>query len=229
LKYECCRADEGHYATSLILDPRRNLLTWTALAGQDSLMVQTPYGEDPAAQSETLRELLQRACGERLPEGHFYALNNRVSVRYVNAEEKARTQGCPANGEACTYTVFPCVLDALSDVCTVYIAGGRGSMSSPRYDAPMNIVAEVVPVKAYSGYLFFRREAPAEFFRISFPDACPENYRDGDLEYSVNGHWKIPVTRRMMERGEFYVRTERKPVLTARNAGVRLSEPRRDA
>lgn len=222
MTYECYDADREHYAASLTLDAQSNRLSWTVLPGQDSLLVQTPYGVDPARNAGTLRELLERVCGARPPEGRFHTLNHTISVRYVGAEEKARNQGCRANGEACTYTVFPCVTDVSGDVCRVYVAGGRDSMSSPRCDVPMNIRAEVTPWRARGVYWFFRREAPTEFFRVHFPDACPENYRDGDLEYSVGNRWRIPVTRQMMERGEFYVRTDRKPVLIPRNAGVRL-------
>ena len=225
MKYECRPADRDHYATSLTLDPQSNRLSWTVLPGQDSLLVQTPYGVDPARDPEALQDLLDRVCGLRLPEGRFQTLSASLSVRYVGAEEKARNQGCDANGEACTYTVFPCVTD---DLCRVYVARGRDSMSSPRCDVPMNILVEVGPVRAHSGYWLFRRETPTEFFRVAFPGKCPENYRDGDLEYSVGERWLIPVTRQMMKRGEFYVRTARKPILQARNAGVRLSEPRRE-
>ena len=227
MTYESRPADGTHYAASLTLEPQSERLTWTALPGQDSVLVRTPYGVDPADEAETLLELLNRHC-PLLPTERFHALSKRISVRYVSAEEKARAQGCRADGEACTYTVFPCAIDYKKDVCAIYITGGRDSMSSPRCDAPMNIRAEVTPVKPRMGLLFFRRETPPVFFRVAFPDACPENYRDGDLEYSVNERWRIPVTRGMMERGEFYVRTDRKPVLTARNAGIRLSEPRRN-
>lgn len=228
MNYECHPADRDHYAASLTLDPQSNRLTWTALPGQDSLLVRTPYGFDPARDPDTLRELLERVCGARVPEGRFHTLSGALSVRYVGAEEKARNQGCRADGEACTYTVFPCVTDFQGDVCRVYVAGGRDSMSSPRCDVPMNITAEVTPVRSHTGYWLFRRETPPAFFRIAFPDPCPENYQDGDLEYGVGERWRVPVTRRMMERGEFYVRTDRKPTLIPRNAGVRLSEPRRE-
>ena len=230
MKYECRPADEEHYAASLTLDPQSERLTWTVPPGMDSLIVQTPYGVDPSKDAETLRELLNRVCGARPPEGRFYELSHAVSVRYVGAEEKARNRGCRANGEACTYTAFPCVTDYGADVCCVYLAGGRDSLSSPRCDAPMNIRAEVTPVKSYAErwLRLFRRERPTEFFKVAFPGNCPENYRDGDIEYSVNGRLRVPVTRQMLERGEFYVRTDRKPVLTARNAGVRLADPRRE-
>ena len=229
MKYECRPADRDHYAASLALDPQSERLTWAALPGQDSLLVQTPYGVDPSGEPETLKELLERVCGARLPEGRFYELNREISVRYVRADEKARNQGCRANGEACTYTVFPCVIQA--DVCSVFLAGGRDSLSSPRCDAPMNIRAEVTPVKSYAErwLRLFRREQPVEFFKLAFPGGCPEHYRDGDIEYAVNDRWRVPVTRQMLERGEFYVRTDRKPVLTPRNAGVRLTEPRRES
>ena len=231
MKYECRPADRDHYAASLALDPQSERLTWDVLPGQDSLLVQTPYGVDPSKEPEALQELLNRVCGARPPEGRFYELNHTVSVRYVSADEKARNQGCRANGEACTYTAFPCVTDYKSDVCAVYLAGGRDSLSSPRCDAPMNIRVEVTPVKSYAErwLRLFRREKPVEFFKVSFPGKCPENYRDGDMEYAVNERWRVPVTRQMLERGEFYVRTDRKPVVTARNAGVRLTEPRRES
>ncbi|MBQ9493820.1 MAG: hypothetical protein IJR54_08830 [Oscillibacter sp.] len=228
MTYECRPADRDHYATSLTLEPQSNRLTWTALPGQDSLLLQTPYGVDPAREPDALRDLLERLCSTRLPQGRFHTLSPSLSVRYVDAEEKARNQGCRANGEACTYTVFPCVTDIPGDLCRIYVAGGRDSMSSPRCDVPMNIRAEVTPVRAYTGYWLFRRETSPEFFRVRFPDPCPENYRNGDLEYGVGERWRIPVTKEMIERGEFFVRTDRKPVLIPRNAGVRLSEPRRE-
>ena len=227
MTYEHYPADRERYAASLTLEPQSERLTWMAPPGQDSLLIRTPYGADPADEPDLLTELLNRFC-PLLPEGRFHALNNRVSARYVSAEEKARSQGCRADGEACTYTVFPCAIDYKKDVCSIYIAGGRDSMSSPRCDAPMNIRVEVTPVTARKGF-FFRRGTSAAFFRVAFPDECPENYRDGDLEYSVNERWRIPITRGMMERGEFYVRTERKPLLSTRNAGIRLTEPRRNA
>lgn len=226
MKYEFFPADPAHFAASLTLDPRSERLTWSVPPGQDSLLVQTPYGVDPTREADALRELLERVCGARPPEGRFYELSASVSARYVGADEKAREQGCRANGEACTYTVFPCVVTG--DVCAVYLAGGRDSLSSPRFDAPMNIRVTVAPVKSYAGFWLFRRELPVEFFRVAFAGKCPENYRDGDIEYAVNDRWRVPVTRQMIERGEFYVRTERKPVLTPRNAGVRLIEPRRE-
>ena len=144
MKYECRPADREHYAASLSLDPQSERLTWDVLPGQDSLLVQTPYGVDPSNEPETLQELLNRVCGARPPEGRFYELRARVSARYVSADEKAREQGCRANGEACTYTVFPCVVTG--DVCAAYLAGGRDSLSSPRFDAPMNIRVAVAPV-----------------------------------------------------------------------------------
>lgn len=225
MKYECHPADREHYATGLTLDPQEKRLSWTSLPGQDSLLVQTPYGADPSKEADRLRDALQTVCRQRLPEGRFHPISDRFSVRYVSAEEKARNRGCRYNGEACAYAVFSCVTDPYRDLCDIYVEGGRGAMSSPSCDVPMNVRIEVTPVIHYTGFFLFRREAPTEFFRVRFPDPCDPNYRDGDLEYSVDERWRIPVTRLMFEAGEIYIRSAKKPKFKSRNEGVRLKWP----
>lgn len=101
----------------------------------------------------------------------------------------------------------------------------RGEISSPRCDVPLPLRVDVEAVKPGGLLARFAQSRLAGnrtgFYRISFPPRCPEGFRDGDLEYLVDD-FAVPVTRRMLEAGSVYVRTDLRPRMVCRTAGLTL-------
>ncbi|MBQ9347832.1 MAG: hypothetical protein IJT94_10950 [Oscillibacter sp.] len=238
MQYTFCPADPVWYATDLRLDVRRGMLQWTGGRGQDALLLRTPYGVDPDAMMDNLCAALARTD---LREGRFTELlptrgtgsgtasggspgpgrgsggaelPSGTAARLVGALEKAKHNGCPLDGEARTYTVFACRTEGERR----FLYGHqRGEISSPRCDVPLRLKVKVEAVKPRG--LFVRRDAG--YYRISFPPDCPEGCQDGDLEYWVDD-FAVPVTRRMIAAGAVYVRTDLRPRMVSRAAGLAL-------
>ena len=215
MKYEFHPADPAHYATDLRVE--NGSLRWACGRGQTVLLVQTPCGEVPKMES-LCREMTGAA--ERDP-GFSALVHQRfvvlsAAVRLVSAAERARQNGCPLNGEACAYTVFPCVEE--EDRCRVF-PSGDGAVSSSRCEVPLRMSVAVIPL-AKRGGLPWRRET-ARYYRISFPGGRPPSYADGDLAYTADG-FTVPVTGRMLEAGTFYVHSDAPPTLSVRRPGLEL-------
>ena len=232
ITYQCVAQDAYHYAQALTLDANGKRLMWETLPGQGSLLVQTPYGRDPIrcrdeadapSKFDEFSKMLMDSC-PTIPEGSFQRLNNGFWVRYVSAPERVRNDGCLLNGEACTYTVFPCDYNATRFQCTVYVSHGRSFMAAPYCDVPMKLRIAVAPAETYSKRFFFSKpqKDPLEFYAILFKTHCGKSYQDGDIEYCVDERWRIPITRKMFHQQTIFVRTRRKPTFRVCNAGFEL-------
>ncbi len=215
MRYVYCPPDPKHYAADLHLNTEGTALQWACGRGQDVLLVRTPYGQDAEAGMEALCASLGE---EPLPEGRFTE-TGEIGIRPVSALERVRSNGCPLDGEARTYTVFACVTEG--DTCRVFSCKTR-SVSPPRCDVPMRIPVEITAVMSSRG-LFRKNAEPTGFYRIAFPQPCDSNYADGDLVYRI-GDFRVPITRRMFEAGAVYVKTLARPGAESHKAGLELLE-----
>lgn len=214
MKYIYLPTDPEHYATGLRRDIERGTLKWDNANGQDSLLVQTPFGKKA---TDYIEQLCKKMPAFHIREDQYVEVLNQVWVRYYSATTKAKTNGCPLNGEACTYTVFAC--DTLGDECRIY-APKQAAMISPSCDIPIQVKVRVLELKKTGG-LFRRKEISTGFFNIQLEtDAAPETIGNG-IQYSVEG-LSIPITSQMCEMQSFYVKANEKPTVQALNPGIRL-------
>ncbi len=214
MRYIYLPTNPEHYATGLRRDAERGTLRWDNANGQDTLLIQTPFGKKA---SDYMESLCREMPEFQIREDQYVEVLDRVWVRYISAATKAKSNGCPLNGEACTYTVFAC--DTYGDECRIY-APQQAAMISPSCDIPIQVKARVSELKRTEG-LFRKREVPTGLFRIQLEtDADPERIGDG-MQYSTGG-LSIPITARMCEQGTFYIKSNEKPTVQSLNPGIRL-------
>ena len=217
MKYVYCGANPKRYATDLHFDSVSGTLQWACGRGQDTLLVQTPYGQEAVKLIETICTELSSI---HLQPDHFTELKQQscpVAVRMVSAMEKVRANGCAPCGTGRTYTVFACVSE--NNTCQVFYSR-RQTVSSPECDLPMYLRVEISTVTQNKGFLR-KSEILTGYYRLSFPESCDESYVDGDLEYQADG-FHVPITRRMFKAGEAYVRCGARPELIPRKTGLQL-------
>jgi hypothetical protein len=140
-----------------------------------------------------------------------------VWARYVSATDKARLGGCPLNAEASTYSVFACQVD--EDVCGVYAPQEKG-MIRFSCDIPLEVHVDVIQQIRREGF-FKKKEVPTGYYTISFPEGFVHSLQDGDLAYKVD-QFKVPVTKKMVEQGTVYVKSEIRPEMVSCNKGIKL-------
>ncbi|MBR0283471.1 MAG: hypothetical protein IJQ81_18070 [Oscillibacter sp.] len=221
MKYLYRIGEPAYYATNLTWDSSRGSLEWRSGRGQDVLIVQTAFGVNPIAEMDAICKEME---GIDLRFSAFYPLRPKLSVRFVNAKQGAT--GCPGNGEACTYTIFPCVANEETDECVIYAPAQEQRVSSPVCHVPLRVALEVSQDMWIQKFLWHTREIPSGFYCIRFITPCGENYQDGFLEYKI-GDYLIPITRKMFESHAIYIHTDIKPVVIPRTNAVTLIEPPR--
>lgn len=219
MKYLYQAGEPAYYATNLMWDSARGSLEWRSGRGQDVLIVQTAFGKNPIPEMKALckdMEGIDARCNG------FFPLSKNLSVRIVNAKQGAT--GCPGNGEACTYTIFPCVVDEQKEECIIYAPAQEQRVSSPVCNVPLRVGIEVFPDMQIKKFLWRTQEVPSGFYCIRFTTPCGDNYQDGFLEYAIQDY-SIPITRKMFKHREIYVHTDIKPVIVPRTNAVALIDP----
>lgn len=216
MEYRYVPYDPGRYATNMRYDARSGNIIWDAPSGQDALIVQTPFGKSAEERMADICKSLANIPG--LP-ARYMELSGcgGIRVRTVSAAERARDRGCPLNGGASTYTVFSYAISG--DVCSIYQPQDQGAISA-HCDVPLYIQVEIREDVRKEGF-FKKKTVKTGFFILSFPPDIGSGYMDGDLQYCI-GDLAVPITRRMMELGQIYVKSEQRPNVISRNRGFRL-------
>ena len=214
MKYEYGGSSPKYYATDLHVDAEHGTLQWVCGRGQEVVLVRTPFGV-PA--EDHMDEICQQLAHTPLEAGQFTKTGGQTAVRFVTAAEKVRQSGCLPGGNGCTYTVFPCMKEG--DTCRIF-SPARQVVTSPRCDIPMDLHVEVIPLREYRG-MIHKVETPTGYYRILFPEDWDRTYPDGALEYRC-GDFRVPITRRMFEAGEIFVKSEQEPQVTPCWSGIEL-------
>lgn len=215
MKYQYCPNDPEHYATNLRREQGTRNLKWDNARGQDVLLVQTPF---ECSAIDIIEELCNRMEKVSLTPDKYTEIQPSVWVRFVTAADKAKMGGCPINAEACTYTVFSCCVE--NDTCLIY-APQNQAMISAFCNIPMEVHINVEEQTRVEGILK-KRLVSTGYYTIAFPKGFDAGYKDGDLTYRIQD-FTIPITRRMLEHGIVYIKTERKPDVVSKNKGLKLT------
>jgi hypothetical protein len=214
MRYEYCPSDLTRYATNL-RKVDTGQLQWDSAPGQDVLIIQTPYGEDP---TEKIDDILKTFDTAEPKHDKFTEVMNGVWVRCVTAVEKAKQGGCPLNGEASTYTVFSYIQE--EDVCKI-LAPCNQSLASASCNLSVEINIYIRQVTRRGGFLI-KRETPTGFYCVTFPVWFGNGYVDGDLCYQFD-NIEIPITREMLERNKIYIKTDNMMEWKSYNKGLNFS------
>ena len=206
--------DPQRYATNLRREQGKQTLTWDHARGQDVILIQTPFRVNAA---EKMEEICQAMTEKGVNGQRYTEVLPGIWARYVSATDKAKQGGCPLNAEASTYAVFACEMDG--GTCNVYAPQEKG-MIRFSCDIPMELHVDVIHQVRREG-LFKKREVPTGYYTLVFPEGFVHSLRDGDLAYKVDG-FKIPVTRKMVEQGTVFVKSEIRPEMVSCNKGVKL-------
>ena len=214
MQYQYCPNDPQQYATNLRRNAGTKNLIWDSAGSQEVLIVQTPFGKSPLKEMEKICAQLTRASPKP---GQYTQVGIGVWACVVSMIEMAKNNGCPLNTEASTYSVFSCKKEG--EVCQIYAPRDQ-AMISPFCDVPMEIKVWVRQQMREEGF-FKKVQVPTGFFEIHLPREAASGYVDGDLGYESGG-FKIPITKRMMEQGTIYIKTEKRPELISCNKGLIL-------
>lgn len=218
MEYRYHAYDPNHFATNLRYNRGMAALMWDSARGQDALIVQTPFKHSAAL---IMEELCRKMSGMSIRKDEFTEVLPDVWVRFMSAADKTRLGGCPIHSEASTYTVFACIHE--DDGCVVYAQPEqRQMMISDSCNIPMEIRISIAMHTIVRGIGPWRREMPTGYYMMSFPDGLADKFRDGDLYYKVGDSFEIPVTRRMVEQGTVYVKTDCAPSMVSRTPGLTL-------
>ena len=214
MRYIYCPNDPSRFATNLRRDQSKPNLMWDNARGQDVLIIQTPFQH----KAVSIIEELCKAMGEVTINPEKYTeVYPGVWVRFVTAVEKARMGGCPIHNEASTYTVFSCATE--DDVCSIF-APQNQAMISAYCDIPMQIHVNVSEETKSEGW-FKKKIVSTGYYMLSFPAEIANGFKDGDLAYKVR-NITIPVTRKMLQQGTVYIKSDSRPEIISKNKGLKL-------
>ena len=233
MNYSIRDYDSAHFATALQVDSRTGELIWESSAGQEVLIVQSPYGlrvtdtaESVTGKPETLLEAIRAALSASEPEGGGYArLLPGIWVCFVSHADRLRLGGCPLHGQASTYSVV--AVERRGGEGTLYLPREQ-AMMSPFCDIPLEIHAEVTRDALTRTTGIFRKRTehlPTGFYRVSFSRKLSGGYLDGSLALRVRAGetaLEIPVTAALVEAGEAFVKTDVAPEIVVRSRGLKL-------
>ena len=214
-----------HYSHQLYFNDFKGILQWNGAPQQDALLLQMPVGRDAIAY---MRALCARDEELPFPQATEYLrLEKSVSLRYVSAMERSREDGCPINGRGCTYTVFSCQLTEDRQTCRVFAPQeqANNSMNPVSCTVKREIPVLVRRMEEERGILqrfLHPNEAKKIFYHIRFLER-EEPYADGDLIYQVE-NLIYPVMQEMYQSGQFFVRTRERPLVQAKNEGMKVNQ-----
>ena len=214
MKYRHEEYNSHFFATNLRLSGEK--VKWDTENGGITLLIQGKFGEDID---------IQKLCGAlnalqpNLQEREFIPLSPEyrgVSVRLIDAQQKARQGGCTVREEVCRYTVLACEMK--DEECILY---------EPKKKYYVDVPAEVsiTYAKVYDrtrGFLTRRvKETFAGFYEVIIEQKKVSNYHDGDVFYQI-GDTQIPVTNEMIQAECFYIKADEMPVFRTENGGFRI-------
>lgn len=214
MKYRHEEYNSHFFATNLRLSEGK--VKWDTENGGVTLLLQGKFSEEIDIQK--LCEALN-ALQPNLQEREFIPLAPEyrgVSVRLIDAQQKAKQGGCTVREEVCRYTVYACEMN--EDECIIY---------EPRRKYYVDVPAEVsiTYAKVYDRTKgFFTRkvkETFAGFYEVVFEQKKFLNYRDGAIFYKI-GEVQIPVTYEMIQAECFYIKADEMPVFRTENGGFRI-------
>lgn len=214
MQFKYCPNNPERYATNLRREQGTRNLKWDNARGQDVLLVQTPFECSAVDIIEQLCCQMEKT--DLIPDNYTEILAG-VWVRFVTATDKAKMGGCPINTEASTYTVFSCCIE--EDICSIY-APQNQAMISAYCDIPMEVQIHVAEQTRLEGILK-KRTVSTGYYAISFPKDFDSGYMDGSLAYRIK-NFVVPVTRKMVEHGVIFIKTEVKPEIISKNKGLKL-------
>lgn len=194
-------------------------LFWKAPAGQDTLVVQTPFGESAENQMEGIcRNLSGRPSLPR----QYTEIPHGSGVWLCAVSAAASVNGCPVNRGAGTYTVLSYSIG--QGVCSIFAPPPPSQWTASAHEniqqnIHVDVFREVRQVRRGFLGLGGMREEDTGFYTISFPRDISGGYADGDMQYTV-GDLAVPITRQMLEWGQVFVKTDRMPVVTSVNGGL---------
>lgn len=219
MSYNYVESDQTHYATNLGRKSDEKALQWDCAAGQDTLIVRSPYGCPADNYMEEICRLLSEKDVEEAKKS-FVDWGKDCRIRIVTASDKNKMNGCLMNGEGCRYTVFGIHISDV-DSGTVYHSRHQ-AMISPDCDVPMKVKIDVSMVPEKKGFLGIKKKNKGNpFFKITFPSELAVGYVEKTLFYSVGG-FEIPVTSEMIREGAIYVRSIESPRIVSKNKGLEL-------
>jgi len=220
VSYNYVESDQTHYATNLRRKGEEKILQWDCAAGQDTLIVRSPYDCPADIYMDEICRLLSEKDLEEAKKS-FVDWGKDFRIRIVAASDKNKMNGCPMNGEACRYTVFGIQIEGVDCPGTVYHSRQQ-AMISPKCDVPMRVKIDVSIVSEKKGFLGIKKKNKGNpFFQIIFPNELADGYAEKTLFYSVAG-FEIPVTGEMIREGTVYVRSVDSPIIVSKNKGLEL-------
>lgn len=214
MRYVYCPNDPSRFATNLRRDQSKPNLMWDNARGQDVLIIQTPFQQNAVSVIEELCKAMSKVTIH--PEKYTEVCPG-VWVRFVTAADKARMGGCPIHNEASTYTVFSCVTEG--DICSIF-APQNQAMISAYCDIPMQIHVTISEETKTEGWLK-KKVVSTGYYTLSFPTGMANGFKDGDLAYKVR-NITIPVTKKMLQQGTVYIKTDSRPEIISKNKGLKL-------
>lgn len=209
------------YATMLRRDTATGNLTWDSSKGRTVLVIQCGYGRFPY---EDMEEICARLGQMSLEEDEFNEVLPGIWARLVTPGQKVKNKGCPLRGEASSYTVF-CCEESEDGTCILVHAPQSEKRTSLNIPAEIIVELKEDTETRSKGFLIFGKseEVATGYYTADFPRDCPVGYVDGDIYYTVNDRLSIPVTRRMMEQGRIYIKSEAAPRFATSNEGLKLT------
>ena len=209
--------DPAVYAVNLRAVRESRHLEWDIPPGQNTMIVQCPYGERPYEYMNKICDALENYSDDTAVDDFFEVMPN-VKIRFISAAEKGRLHGCPISDTSCTYMVFAVNTD--ENECDIY-APQIQAMTPPYVDIPTEVHVTVEEQTKINRWLFSKKEVLTGFYIIKFDKNTFHNYADGDLVYTV-GSLQIPITSKMVSKGTVYVKSIEKPEIKANKSGISL-------
>lgn len=214
MKYVCFPNDPAKFSTHLTYNKRTNRLNWDSASGQDSLIIQTPFGTDAVPLMNDICHKLEHL---QVQTGRFFEVAFETHVMFVTSSEKAANSGCVLNGEACRYTVLS--YEISDGTCKLYLPKEQ-TMISPYIDIPLEVCVDISKGTALRG-LIKKREVDLGYYIISFPPSLSDAFVEGSLSIIVD-NIEIPVTKALIENGTAYVYSPNRPEPLPKTRGLRL-------
>lgn len=210
-----------YFATNL----RRNKekLKWDTNNGGATIVLQSRFGEDLIPKMENICEKLNKM--EISIKDDFVSLSPEfphLSVRFIDAQQKAKMGGCIIKGEVSRYTIFACHVNG--EECHIYESKRRQTVDIP---AEIHFICAKMYDKIPGGLFRKEREEFAGFYEVTMENTSLSVYHDGDIFYQIH-EINIPITEEIMKAGLFYIKSDKMPPIRTSNEGYSISVEVRD-
>lgn len=205
-----------YFATNL----RRNKekLKWDTNNGGAILLFQSYFGEDILPKMEEICEKL--SVMEISIKDDFVSLSPEfphLSVRLIDAQQKAKMGGCAIKGEVSRYTIFACRING--EECHVFEPKKRQTVDIP---AEIQFTCKKMYDRIPGGLFRKERMEFAGFYEVTIENTSLSAYHDGDIFYQIH-EINIPITEEIIKEGRFYIQTNEMPPIRTSNEGYSIS------